>query len=406
MNIQPRTAEQILHRFANPPGVVTPPQEAMIPAQSPVQVVTPPAPVALPAKSKRKSIVLGAEEAVRQAAGRLKKAGSAEDEKKPLFVDLAPYMEGTLAQEVPTIAPTFSGKALFYAGRLNEIHAEPSTGKTNVLVAASISVLESGGSVIYIDPEDNPTGMANKLRFFGASLQAVKERFHYLHNPTRDEIVLAQAFARANKIDLIPIDGLAQLMSDQGLNEDVAGDVLEFFKTNTLPFAEAGSAVVIADHVTKSREGRNGFARGSGAKKGRYDGVSYEVDMVKPYAPGVDGFVKLIVRKDRVGGIGPMGVVAAELHFLHSAHERTLPVFREPEQKSDAPFRPTAIMQNIVDFLRDKPNGADLTAIRSVKGKTETIATAVSLLEAEGVIKITRKPGHPTIHTLNKNTTL
>jgi hypothetical protein len=360
-----------------------------------------------PHDGELKRAVRSDDEIVADAELRLQAKGVAiEEVKPPLFIDLGPYMDGKLEQEIPTIAPTFDGKALFYAGRLNEIHAEPSTGKTNVLVGACISVLIEGGSVIYIDPEDTPPGMANKLRFFGASIEGVKERFHYLHNPSRDEILQAQSFAGDNKVELIVMDGLAQLMSDQGLNEDTAGEVLEFFKTNTRPFADSGSAVVIADHVTKSREGRNGFARGSGAKKGRYDGVSYEVDMVKPYAPGREGFVKLIVRKDRVGGIGPMGVVATEVHFLPGTGGKTIVAFREPSEKSETPFRPTAIMQNIVDFLRDKPNGANSTAIRSVKGKTETINLAVSLLEAEGIIKVVRTTGHPSIHTLIKDVTL
>lgn len=199
------------------------------------------------------------------------------EEPRPLFVDLGPYLDGTAKQEIPTVAEAWPGRCLFYAGRLNEVHAEPGTGKTNVLMVSCVAVLESGGNIVFIDPEDTPKGFATRLLMLGADAEAVRERVHYLHNPTPEEITLAQEWAKEHSPTLVILDGLAESMAAVGASEDKAQEVLSFFRETLRPFTESGAAVVIADHVTKSTEGRGQFARGSGAKAGRYDGVSYEV---------------------------------------------------------------------------------------------------------------------------------
>ena len=323
------------------------------------------------------------------------------EQKKPLFVDLSPYLDGTHEQEVPTVAETFDGKHLFYAGRLNEIHAEPATGKTNILIAATIAVLEAGGRVLYIDPEDTPKGFVSRLLGFKGSPDDIRERVKYLHNPTTDEIKGAQAWAREYHPTMVVLDGLADSMAAQGMNEDKAPEVLMYFRENLRPFAEAGAAVVIADHVTKSTEGRGQFARGSGAKAGRYDGVSYEVVAAKAYTPTIEGFVRLKVQKDRNGGIGPRGYIAAELHFVPNASGGTIVTFREPAEKQDGPWKPTAIMEKMVKHL-ETVGEANTTELRGLGGNTEQNGMAIKFLKDEGKIG-TRKEGKNTLHYLIKS---
>lgn len=321
----------------------------------------------------------------------------AEEQEPELFTDLGPYLDGTLEQEVPTVAEAFDGKHLFYAGRLNEVHAEPATGKTNVLLASTAAVIESGGSVLYVDPEDTPRGFTARLLALGAVANHVRDRVKYLHNPTPEEIQGAQAWSRDNKPEMVILDGLAESMAAVGMDENKAGDVLLFFRENLRPFAEAGAAVVVADHVTKSVEGRGQFARGSGAKAGRYDGVSYEVVMGKAYTPKVEGFVKLKVQKDRNGGVGPRGFIATELHFSPGLGGRTITTFREPADKQEGPFRPTQIMHKIMHFLSEF---GDQTK-RSLRtcGKAEWVDLAISILIEEGQISV-RKDGCRTLYSL------
>ena len=306
------------------------------------------------------------------------------EEEESLFTDLAPFLDGTFKQEIPSVGLAYRDTHLFYAGRLNEIHAEPAVGKTNVLMAACVSVLEDGGKVLYIDPEDTPQGFATRMLALHGSPDDIRENVFYLHNPSHDQIRTAQQWAQENHPDIVVLDGLAESMAAVGSDENKAADVLGFFRETLRPFAEAGAAVVIADHVTKSSENRGQFARGSGAKAGRYDGVSYEVAPAMQYTPTQAGFVRLKIQKDRNGGAGPRGKIVAELHFTPGVDGRTITAFRQPEQ-SEGPFRPTVYMEKIVKHI-ELYGTSTQSNLRKVGGKSQYIDKAIEVLLNEKTI--------------------
>ena len=224
-----------------------------------------------------------------------------------LFVDLSDIFEGDMEPERPTIAMSSSGECLLYAGRINEIHGEPSVGKTNINLAIMACELSVGRKVVFIDPEDNPHGIMRRCMAFGMSKEMILANLYYLHDPAPDDLIAAAAWAERNKPSLVTVDGLAEVITSCGYKEDAANDVLEFFSKYIRPFTRSGAAVVLSDHVTKSTEGRGTWSRGSGAKMGRYDGVSYMVTLAKPYSPTCAGSVKFTIAKDRNGGIGTKG---------------------------------------------------------------------------------------------------
>jgi AAA domain len=332
-----------------------------------------------------------------QISGRLPVARA---NKTPPFVNLKPYLEGSIVQEVPSVSPIGSEKFLFYSGRLNEIHAEPATGKTNILMAATLAELALGKSVLYIDPEDTPQGFVARMRSLGADSTALAEQVFYLHNPSPEEIIEAQEWASIVRPSLVILDGLAESMSAQGKNEDKAQEVLEFFRINLRPFAESGSAVVVADHVTKSSEGRGQFARGSGAKAGRYDGVSYEIVAGVPYTPTDEGFVKLKIQKDRNGGAGRRGDIHTQLHFSPQGNGRTILTFKEPEKSNDKPWRPTQIIEKILNKL-EVCGECSKTELRKV-GKSETVDKAIEILLNEKSIAM-KKDGKSHLYHVSLN---
>jgi hypothetical protein len=314
--------------------------------------------------------------------------GEHSSEGSSLFIDLKPFIENGCEPEVPTIADVGLANCLLYAGRMNEIHGEPGTGKSNLAIATSIAVMKAGGGVLYIDPEDTPAGFTRRSLQFGAAPDDLIHRCHYLHNPAPEDIAAAQRWAAANRPALVVLDGMAESMASEGLVEDKAGDVLQFFRERLRPFAEkAGAAVLVSDHVSKSSEERGRWARGSGAKLGRYDGVSYNIGLIEAYAPGHAGAVKLTVAKDRNGGVGRVGQTVAEIHFTPEGDNRTLVSFRMPEGQA-GPFRPTAIMQKILTYLREH-NEATARDLRTL-GKSQAVDLACQLLQEEGSILLTR----------------
>jgi hypothetical protein len=212
-------------------------------------------------------------------------------------------------------------------------------------------------------------------------------RCHYLHNPQPADYDAAIGWARDSKPALVVLDGLAESLAAEGRDENAVGDILTFFRHRLRPFAELGAAVVIADHVVKSGEGRGRWARGSGAKLGRYDGVSFEAVLVESYTPDRAGFVRLKVSKDRVGGVGAVGQTVWEVHFSPEK-EKTCVEFRLPPAPGE--FRPTAIMEKIKTHLTLYMM-ASKRELRSL-GKHDAVDLAIEILLAEGVIE-SRKVG-------------
>lgn len=322
-------------------------------------------------------------------------------EKRPLFSDLLGWLDGELVQELPTVAPVTNERCLFYAGAVNEIHAEPSLGKTNCAIAGIIAEIKAckSNSTLYLDPEDTAKGFVQKLRSLScedpAIMAAVRDgRIKYVHNPEPEMIKDAIEWATENKPTLVVLDGLAELMAQEDLDEDSAKDVLVFFRRRIRPFAErAGSAVLISDHVTKT--GNAGWARGSGAKKGRYDGVSYELRIGKAYSPKVAGFVKLIVTKDRKGGIGPKDTHVCDLHFVPGEKGTELkweePVFEEKD--TTAPLVELEVA--IIDYLKSLPTKKDSMGNiqKAVSRRADTVRQVCMALASvkDGRLKLTQK---------------
>lgn len=304
--------------------------------------------------------------------------------KEELFVDLRKIIDAGLEPERPTVAKIPTGDCLLYAGRLNEIHGEPGGGKTNIALNLVRCVIEDGGHVIWLDPEDTPAGTLKRLASFGADVAALEPFFHYVHNPTPDDFCRAIAYAAKHPQTLICLDGLAEALAAEGKDENNVSDVLVFLRERLRPFSEQGAAVLIADHVTKSTENRGRWSRGSGAKLGRYDGVSYSVELVQAYSPKSAGRVRLRVSKDRNGGVGAAGQAVVDIHFTPE-RDVTRVDFKEPADRKA--FKPTTLMAKICQHIKCFPN-ATKNEVRAL-GSHERVDEAINHLVSDGFMRIT-----------------
>lgn len=271
----------------------------------------------------------------------------------PRFADFAALVAEGFKREMPTLCEYAEGRFLLYAGRLNEIHGEPSVGKTNIALCIAAEVMHDGGRVLYLDPEDNPQGIGARFLALGGRPEDLLERFFYVHNPEPGEFAALQAWAREHKPALVFLDGLAEALAAEGLSEDVSGDILQFFRSRLRPFADAGAGVLISDHVVKDKETRGRWARGSGAKLGRYDGAVYEAKLIKAYSPEMAGSVRLIVSKDRNGGVGPLKSEIVDLHFDRDAEGNPDIRFEAPSNEQRKQWQPSGLMQKISRYIED-----------------------------------------------------
>lgn len=242
-----------------------------------------------------------------------------------------------------------------------------------------------------MDPEDTAAGFLGRMKAIGLDetpilIEEYLRRVHYLHNPDKQAILEALTFAKSQQITLVVYDGLAEGMAAEDLDEDKARDTLAFLRKRLRPFAELGCAVLILDHVVKSRDGQGRWSRGSGAKLGRYDGVSCVIQSMIPYTPNKAGKISLKVAKDRHGGVGATHQKVGDFVFTPNGDGTTRVEFVEIVER---PFKPTALMQKVHDYLTGHP-GASKTDLRKLGGKAKYIDRAIELLIQEGYISVTK----------------
>ena len=315
-----------------------------------------------------------------------------EDAEKPLapvFENVDVAWSGDMALEKPQVAEVMPGKCMLYRGRMNEQHGEPGIGKSNVALLFAMLEMNAGNDVLFIDPEDTLRGLCLRFAALGADRASTLKHLHYI-NPKVDFFWKLQLWAGMRKPSLVVVDGLAALISAAGFDEDHAKDFLQFSANYLRPFLWSDAAILITDHVTKSKESRGRHSRGSGAKLGEWDGAVYEIDLIKAYTPTEAGGLRMKVCKDRNGGVGKIGDIALEIHFSPDGQGKTNHRFALP---SKGEFSPTRCMEAVSRYLENNPN-ANAQDVRRESGyKAKVADDAVKCLEKDGFLKAIRPGG-------------
>ena len=196
-------------------------------------------------------------------------------------------------------------------------------------------------------------------------------------------------------------------MSLHGLELKDNTDVARFGQLLPRRMSASGAAAVLLDHVVKDREARGGYAIGGVHKLNGLNGAMYLLENREPFGIGRTGRSRLLIRKDRPGQLRRQAVPAHDGLFWYAdlvvqSHgenfaEISLPA---PEERSAAPFRPTAIMTRISAALAEITGGLSGNAIEgAVKGKRDTVRYALELLISEGYVSVERR-GNAKIHKL------
>lgn len=306
--------------------------------------------------------------------------------------DIAALLETDLEAESGTYFTRSDGVSLIYAGKTHVFQAEPTSGKSWLALEIVREVLELGGSAIYLDFEDTPTGILRRLRNLGAPADAMRERLRYArpvgkHGPA--EARQLQRLLDDVNPDVVVIDGVGESLSRNGLSEDSNPDVIQWYDLLPRPIAETGAAVVMIDHVAKDPEQRGRWARGAGAKLGAVDGAAYQVKLVSPFSRKQAGAVKLVVAKDRPGQFS-IGETAALVEIQpHADGELVRLDVKAPTEQlaiTDQ-HKPTQVMAMIaaeIDAAKIPLTAKSLEAL--VHAKPRTIHEALARLVSEGFV--------------------
>jgi hypothetical protein len=305
-------------------------------------------------------------------------------------------MRGDTPALLPSILQRTDGQALIYPGLLHWLMGEPGKGKTWVAVHAVAEQLNLGRHVIYLDWEGNRTIIGDRLNSLGVTDTTADQHLHYWRPPAlRPPHDRARRARQPPRRHVVVCDGAAKAIARQGLNEDKAPDVLAWLELLATPLTETGAAVLMLDHVTKDRDGRGLWARGSGAKQGEVSGAAWSVKPVYPFSRTTGGRIDLIQAKDREGRVGVDGAVVAVINFMPADNGDKVDITVKPPADTAGAFRPTHLMQLISQALEActadglEPSTNDV--MKLVTGDKRHKGPALSVLIEEGFV--TRKPG-------------
>lgn len=222
------------------------------------------------------------------------------------YTDLAAVIAGGVTAPTPDTLRRNDGHALAYSGHVNVIYGDPETGKTWVALAAATEAINHGGKALILDMDNNGPGpTVHRLRHLGLDDDAITDpdRLRYAAPESAGELQAVANDAAEWKPSVVVVDSVGDLMATLGLDSNNNDDYTRAHHLYALPYARAGAAVILIDHIAKAGASRSYGAAGAMSKRKAIDGVSLLAERVGEFAPGVGGVCKLRVMKDRQGGV-------------------------------------------------------------------------------------------------------
>lgn len=232
---------------------------------------------------------------------------------------LGPVVSGAIVRPEPTVLRRSDGQSLLYPGVINGVHADSGVGKSWLALAACAEQMRAGRNVIYLDAEDTAASIVSRLRTLGARDSEIIERLDYYRPDERLELFdvhhLVERITERNT-SLVVIDSLGELFALHGIDENSDAEVGPMIRNYLRPLADAGPAVLLLDHITKSNDVPL-HASGSKRKRAAIGGASYFAYATKPLAADRGGRVNLVCAKDRHGWYARSETVATFAMDIH-----------------------------------------------------------------------------------------
>ncbi|OBH31615.1 hypothetical protein A5693_15940 [Mycobacterium sp. E1319] len=287
---------------------------------------------------------------------------------------------------------------MFYRGKQHTVASESEGGKSWFLLTAALDEICRGNHVAYIDFEDDRGPVVGRLLTLGANPTRIRQFFHYIRPESPVTTPLNKSDIDGVMAEYSPtlavLDGITEAMVLHGLDPLDNRDAAAFGRMLPRRLSQWGAATVSIDHVTKSNETRGRYAIGAVHKLNALDGAAYILENRNPFGVGLQGVSTIRIAKDRPGQLRRHAVPnSTGLHWFADlvldstlAAGHTEATVLQPNSDASAK-KPTRIMQGICEALTNQPNGLSQRVICDVvRGKTDTIRTALSYLIAEGYV--------------------
>ena len=331
------------------------------------------------------------------------------------FEDLTQLASGIELPPTPTVFQREDGQGLFYRGAVNDLHGEPGCGKSMIAQIATAQELKADRDVIYIDYEDSARNVVKRLLLLGVSGEQIIGHLHYVRPSAKPSSPTSldgwrETLDYADTATLAIIDGVTSCLAYAGLDSNSGDDIAAWYNTMPRPISACGPAVVLIDHVVKSKDNRGRYAGGSMQKLALIDGISYSVDMTKPVGKGVRGTIVIKSGKDRISEIEEHCAVSWSSNGSHLREAARIEInstdpklmrvtiARPNMMPSDETTRqrglerPTGLMEKISRIIENAPEEPNQTEIIELlkddgsSARKTTVLTAINrLLEGEWI---------------------
>jgi KaiC/GvpD/RAD55 family RecA-like ATPase len=234
-------------------------------------------------------------------------------------VDMEPYILGQVTMPSPTVLTRTDERGLLYPGRVNSLFGLSESGKSWIAYLACVQELAKGERVLFLDLEDSPEGVWDRLQRLGVGADdmgsfayvrpeeplAAMLRGRFSQSPDeRTEARSARFRALLDSFDptLAVVDGMTTLYNSHGLDTNAAADT-DVISSWLRSLARNGrTTVLVIDHTGKGGD-RGSSPVGAHHKIAMIQGTALQVVPVQQPMPGHLGEVDLLVYKDRPGAV-------------------------------------------------------------------------------------------------------
>ena len=290
---------------------------------------------------------------------------------------------------------------LFYPGRVNMVFGDSGGGKTWLALFVIGELMKQGRDAVLIDYEDHPTSQIARLEQMNIPRATILQHLIYLQPSERwtkqSEKNLSDA-CHDKDIAIAVLDSTGEALAIDGVQPNADDEIAKWFRGCARFLAnEVGAAVVLLDHVVKSRgQSRNSdFASGSHRKRAAVNGAAYFIDVIQAPSRDNDGAFKLITRKCRFGW-RKHGTVACEVSMKNQVDFRVdfgLKAVAEVQRTASGLPKYTWYMEKVSQFLETNNSPMSKTKILAgVKRNERLTLTAISTLIEQGYANITNGP--------------
>lgn len=290
---------------------------------------------------------------------------------------------------------------LFYSGRINMLFGDSGGGKTWLALFIVGELMRQGRDAIFIDYEDHPKSQICRLEQMGVPRDTILQHLIYFQPSERWTKTSERNITEAcvgRDVAIAILDSTGEALSVDGVQPNSDDEVAKWFRGCARFLANnLGAAVVLLDHVVKSKESsRNSdFAAGSHRKRAAVNGAAYFLEVISAPSRDSDGSFRLNTKKCRFGW-RKHGTVACEVSMKNDPNfDINFTVSAPTEIQRTASGKPkfTWYMQQVSEFLESQTEPQSKAKIvAGVKRNDRLTSTAIATLVELGYARSVAGP--------------